>query len=546
MNRRHRWFLLASVGIVAVSVAAVVAAGLSPVLGLDLQGGVSVVLAPCRVDPADPTRCADQGRKPSDAALSKALDIINNRINALGVAEPDVSRQGDNIVIDLPGVKNRDKARRVVGQTAELRFRPVLAVVPPESVAGPGATTTTTSTTTTTTPTTTGAAATTTTAAGATTTTAAGATTTTTPATTTTTVPYDPAAARAAIASCDPQQVLALPRIPTTTREQDRRDTCVVLPTRDGAKGARYLLGAAALTGSGVRSARARFLGGTDGWVVLLRLNGEGRDKFNALAKASFPKEAPQNSVAIVLDGVVQSAPAFQTDTFDGDVQISGDFTETEARDLATVLQYGALPVNLRELTAQTVSPTLGRDQLRAGLTAGVIGLLLVAVYVLVYYRILGLVAVAGLVLVGGAVYALISYLGERAGLTLTLAGVTGLIVSIGVAVDSNIVYCERIKDELRTGKTVRSAVDRGFGRAFRTILAADLVALIGAGVLYFLAIGPVRGFAFYLGLATVLDLAVSYFFMHPLVSFMARRRALVEARRVGLAAGLGAQGAAG
>jgi preprotein translocase subunit SecD len=534
VNRRYGWYLGVSVGVVVLSVAAVVAAGLTPVLGLDLQGGVSVVLAPCRVDPSDPTRCADQGRKPSDAAIGKALDIINNRINALGVAEPEVSRQGDNIVIDLPGVRNRDKARRVVGQTAELRFRPVLAIVPPASVAGPGAPTTTSAPTTTTSPATTDPSA----------TTAPATPTTTTPATTTTTLPYDPAAARAAIASCDPQQVLALPRIPSTSQERDRRDACVVLPGRDGAESARYYLGPAALTGSGVRSARARFLGGTDGWVVLLRLNGDGRDKFNALAKESYPKEAPQNSVAIVLDSVVQSAPAFRTDTFDGDVQISGDFTETEARDLATVLQYGALPVNLRELTAQTVSPTLGKDQLRAGIAAGIIGLALVAAYMLAYYRVLGLVVIVGLLLVSGAIYALVAYLGDRVGLTLTLAGVTGLIVSVGVTVDSYVVYFERLKDEVRTGKTIRSSVDRGFARSFRTIVAADLVSLIGAAILYFLAIGAVRGFAFYLGLAAALDLAVSYFFMHPLVYFMVRNRGLVTASRVGIGAGLDARGA--
>jgi preprotein translocase subunit SecD len=181
----------------------------------------------------------------------------------------------------------------------------------------------------------------------------------------------------------------------------------------------------------------------------------------------------------------------------------------------------------------------LGKDQLRAGVAAGIIGLALVALYMLLYYRLLGLVVVLGLLLAGAITYALIVFFGATLGLTLTLAGVTGLIVSVGVTVDSYVVYFERLKDELRVGKTVRSSVDRGFKRAFRTILAADLVSLIGAAALYLLAIGPVRGFAFFLGLEIALDLLVSYFFMYPLVALLARRPALVRMRGVGIAAGL-------
>jgi preprotein translocase subunit SecD len=239
----------------------------------------------------------------------------------------------------------------------------------------------------------------------------------------------------------------------------------------------------------------------------------------------------------------VQSAPAFQTSTFDTDVVISGDFSRTEADDLARLLRYGALPVRFDESqqTVENVSPTLGRDQLRAGITAGLIGIALVFLYMFVYYRILALVVVAGLGLTAAGTYALVSYLGDSIGLVLTLAGVTGLIVSVGVTVDSYIVYFERLKDEVRSGKTVRSSVDRGFVSSFRTILAADLVSLIGAAVLYLLAIGSVRGFAFFLGLATLLDLAVTYFFMHPLVVLIARRPGLLRARYVGIASGLDA-----
>jgi preprotein translocase subunit SecD len=199
--------------------------------------------------------------------------------------------------------------------------------------------------------------------------------------------------------------------------------------------------------------------------------------------------------------------------------------------------------VQLKELTVQNVSPTLGSDQLAAGIAAGIIGLLLVALYMLVYYRLLGAVVIAGLLVSAALIYALISYLGDAIGLTLTLAGVTGLIVSVGVTVDSYVVYFERLKDEIRTGRTVRASVDRGFTRSFRTIVAADVVSLIGALVLWVIAIGSVRGFAFFLGVATILDLLVAYFFMHPLVSLMARRPHLVRMRGVGIAAGLDAPG---
>ncbi|MGZ8753322.1 MAG: SecD/SecF family protein translocase subunit, partial [Acidimicrobiia bacterium] len=216
-----------------------------------------------------------------------------------------------------------------------------------------------------------------------------------------------------------------------------------------------------------------------------------------------------------------------------------------EAKDLALVLRYGALPVKFDadNQRVQSVSPSLGKDQLRAGIASGIIGLVLVALFMLAYYRLLGAVVILGLALTGMAVYSLVSYLGQTIGLTLTLAGVTGLIVSVGVTVDSYVVYFERLKDEVRSGKTVRSSVDRGFARSWRTILAADIVSLIGAGVLYWLAIGSVRGFAFFLGLSTLLDLIISYFFMHPLVSIMARRRALVRAPKVGIAAGLDVTG---
>jgi preprotein translocase subunit SecD len=489
--RKYVFYLVATFTVVLGALAVTIVSGNRPVLGLDLQGGVSVRLVPVG--------------NPSDGSLDVAVDIIRNRVDALGVAEAEVTQEGDNIVVNLPGVKDRQKAQRIVGRTAELRFRPVLGQLPPENAETPT-------------------------------------TTTAVDPATSTTVPVTDEAAAAAVASCDPAAVAALPEVPTTTRAADQREACVVLPDRDVPT--RYYLGPTRVRGSEIDTADSEFTPG-GGYGVTLELTDSGLEKFDALAGESFAKPAPENAVAIVLDGVVQSAPVFQTGSFDGPVSITGSFGRTEAEDLARLLRYGALPVRFDESqqTIEDVSPTLGKDQLRAGVAAGIIGIALVAGYMLLYYRALGLVVIVGLALTAAATYSLISYLGDSIGLALTLAGVTGLIVSVGVTVDSYVVYFERLKDEVRSGKTVRSSVDRGFKQSFRTILAADLVSLIGAAVLYALAIGSVRGFAFFLGLATLLDLVISYFFMHPLVVLLARRPELLRARYVGIASGLDAKG---
>ncbi len=516
--RRNFWYLIATVVLIVGTFLATVIGGNTPVLGLDLQGGIEVRLQP--VGKARPT-----------AVIDKAVDIIRNRVNGLGVAETEVKRDGQQIVVDLPGVKDRDKARRLVGKTAELRFRPVLTQigVPCKATAAKKSKTTTSSTT----------ASSSTTSSSSTTTpapapgksigaprAAASTTTSTTAPTTTTTV-----------ATTTPTSAPATQQLPPlTTAAEDKRNATVWLCSRDGKS--RLQLAPTVLTGKLVTSANAQYQSGS-GWEVLVNFNGEGHTKFDALAAASISKTPPQNEVAIVLDGVVQSNPQFNAASFPSGVSISGNFSQTEAEDLATVLKFGSLPVQLKPLTTTSVSPTLGRDQLDAGILAGIIGLSLVALYMIVFYRILGLVVVAGVMLSGMAVYTIITYLGDSIGLTLTLAGVVGLIVSVGITVDSYIVYFERLKDEVRTGRTVRSSVDRGFTKSFRTILAADLVSLIAAAILYWYAIGSVQQFAFLLGLSTILDLLISYFFMHPMVQLLAQRPGLVRAKKVGIAAGL-------
>lgn len=495
--RRQAWYLVATLVIVLGTFVATVLAQNAPVLGLDLQGGISVVLAPAG--------------KTTKETLDVAVNIIRQRVDALGVAEPQISRTGNTIVVDLPGVKDRTKAQRLVGRTAELRFRPVLAALPPFQ-SGPSTTSTTAAVS----------------PASSSTTAAANSTTTTAK------------AAAAAASSTTTTTVSPQAQIPTTPVEQNTANATVVLPSRHvkGVPDVRYELGPAKLTGKDVSTASSSY-NTTDGWGVDLKLTGNGLSAFNAMAAAQYSLPQPQNEVAIELDGVIQSNPRFNTSHFDSNgVRISGSFSQTEAGDLARLLRFGALPVQLKQLTSENVSPTLGKDQLRSGIAAGVIGLALVAAYMIFYYRLLGLVVWGGIALSGLALYTLVTYLGKSVNLTLSLAGVTGIIVSIGVTVDSYVVYFERLKDEIRSGKTIRSSVDRGFQRAFRTILAADLVSLLSAGALYLLAVGSVRGFAFFLGLSTLLDLFVAYFFMHPVVSIIARRHHLLHGP-FGVAAGL-------
>ena len=535
---RRKVILLCVTVVIIVGCFIATALGTSrPVLGLDLQGGTSIVLSPV---------------KGSDlSTLDTAVAIIRARVDGLGIAEPNVSRQGDNIAIDLPGVKNAAEADQLVGKTAELRFRLVQGTIPySPSAASSGSTTTTVK------------GATTTTVNGAsTTTTAKAATTTTAPATATTkgalgstrTIDAVPIAAvrpEAATSSSAPTTSAPTATAPTTVKgptttttvpgagtcqngkvvTPDVADKQVVLPDLNHTFC--YLLGPTIMTGRNVGTASAIIDPTSAAWIVNVHFKNN-----DFVTKVAVPYVG--KNVAIELDGVVQSAPTINQGITGQDVTISGTFTSKQAHQLALVLRYGSLPVQLVAQTAQSVSPTLGKDQLRAGIISGLIGLALVALYMVFFYRLLGLVVWTGIGLTALTFFALVSWLSSHQGLTLTLAGVTGIIVSVGVTVDSYVVYFERLKDEVRTGKTVRSSLDSGFRRAFRTIIAADLVSMIGAVVLYLFATGSVRGFAYFLGLSTALDLILAYCFMWPFVSVLARRPALVRLAGVGIGAGL-------
>lgn len=529
--RKQRIRLLGFLALVVVTLGATLIAGNKPLLGLDLQGGVSVVLKPkAQVD-------ADQ--------LNQAISIIRNRVDSLGVAEPEITRQGNNVLVQLPGEKDVQRALNLVGTTAELRFRPVLRELPPEGATleslGIDPNTTTTAAPTTTAAATSSVASTTastTTAAGASTTTAAGATTTTaatsTSAATTTTVASTPEERRKQL-----EEQLGL-NVATTSRDDDKADQTVVLPEYDRKTGKmtrRWQMGPAELTGKGIDSAEAKYtgVGGTSsGWVVALNMKGgdEGTNPINALAtacRAGDPTLCPAARLGITLDGVVQFAGTInsqETPPFaDGKLSIQGGYDQKAAKDVATALRYGSLPVELEKQSTQTVSATLGTDAKNAGIIAGILGLGIAAIYVLAYYRLLGAFALASLALSGGLLWVVIAWLGENRGLALTLAGITGIIVSIGVSLDSNIVYFEHMKEDVKLGRTPRSAADRSFPGAWSTIVKADVASLIGAGALYFLTVGAVKGFALYLGIATLLDLVATYFFLAPAVQLMARTR---------------------
>ncbi|HEY7931812.1 MAG TPA: protein translocase subunit SecD [Acidimicrobiales bacterium] len=471
--------LVLTIAVAFGSLATTLALGWGPKLGLDLAGGLSVVYKPTT--------------HATNADMQEVVTILSNRVNGLGVSGAQVNLQGKDVVVSVPGVKDAYNVLQVVGQTAQLLFRPVLC----ETTVG------------------------------------------------TKLVSYT----GKTLPACGPQYLLsqanlgvspnpntvsgftsnnvapdpAFANIASTPSANDVKTQTVLLPIL-GQKGVRYILGPAQLTGQSVAKAVAQ-QDTAGAWVVNYTLTSKGSPLWDKVAQANF-----HQLLAIELDGVVQSAPLIQPTqnsftSFGGTGQISGSFTEQSAKDLALAMTFGSLPVRLQALTTQTVSPTLGHSALIAGLGAGLAGLLLVLLYTILYYRALGLVIVLGLAVTAALLWAIISALAHTAlAPSFNLAGVTGLIVSIGITVDSYIVYFERLKDEARAGRSVRSSVDRGFRSAWRTVLAADTVSLLAAVLLYLIAVGDVRGFAFFLGLSTLMDVVITWYFTRPLVVLLGRR----------------------
>ena len=538
-RRRLTLTLLGLLVVVFGSLAGNLVAGNEPSLGLDLQGGVSVTQEPV-------------GEFNSES-LDLAVERIRERVDSLGVAEPEIIRQGDAIVVNLPGVENQDEAIKLVQVTGAVLLRPVLqsqVIQPTDSVAD-GASTTISPTTispTTTSPATTSPASTpesadvsTTTLPGgparpATVTTVAGdATTTTVISAGTTTTVVD--SSTTAVAGTEAPSGTDAPggtdsTVPAEMPDPTDPNATVFVQNTDGTEF--YQLGPAFATGEVFNSdAQADIISGGWGVRVTLRGGATGADLWNSGAARCYAKDSscPSGRMAIVLDGVVQSAPSVNQPSFTGGVDITGSFTEGEAKDLARVLKSGALPVRLQVQAVQTVSPTLGNDSLRAAIISGLIGVALVLLFMLLYYRSLAAVVVIGLIVSGTIQWNVISLLSRTNGLALSLAGIAGIIVSIGVTVDSYVVFFEKLKDEVKAGRSLRNSAERGFKSAWRTILAADIVSLLGAFTLWYLTVGSVRGFAFFLGLSTLCDLIVAWFFTRPAMlllarsSFLARRR---------------------
>jgi preprotein translocase subunit SecD len=470
--------------LVAAMAAAVFGAGrTTPELGLDLAGGTTVTLKAMTAN----------GRTPPADQMEESAAIMNERVNALGVSEAQVTRQGgDMIVVQVPG-QGQNRVVGLIETTAKLQFRQVYAERPAadSSVAG---------------------------------------------------VPDQAVIAQYQRAGCSTDHTLL-------SGAADENRPWVAACDKNGRTA--YLLGPVRVQGEQIKSAQAVApdpQSGRAGWSVSLAFKARGAGQFYNVTRDAYTAfqsdpASPRQQVAIVLDGRVVSAPAIDNGAISGGLaEINGNaesFSQQYAGDLAKVLEFGALPLNFKQSAESSVSPELGGYQLRAGLEAGGIGLALVVLYCLAYYRALGLVAICSLLVSGLLTYLSVILLGHAMDFRLSLAGIAGLIVAIGITADSFVVYFERLRDEVREGRSLRTAAERGWQRARRTILVADAVSFICAFVLYVTSIGSVQGFAFTLGLTTLIDVVVVFLFSKPMVSILAGSEFFANTHRLSGLAGL-------
>ncbi|WP_308201430.1 protein translocase subunit SecD [Sphaerisporangium perillae] len=527
-----------------------------PKFGLDLAGGTTVTLSPK----------TQSGAAPSQESLDLAVNIIRERVNGTGISDAEVAKSGDNIVISVPGA-GQDEVVGLVGTTAELRFRQVLAVaaaapVPDKLPTSPA------------TPQPSGSGSPAPTGKGS-----AKPTATAQPSSTAKPAPSGTPAGRAlssaltaptpapsasssgkATGKATPEPSASAPSgqpsvqptdsaddplagvdftgVDPAVAEQFKKLDCTKKDRGQGVQDdankqlaacsddgtAKYILEKAAVKGTEVSGAQSGVDSTTGEWIVSVNFKSQGASQFAKITGEITSAPQPRNQLAMVLDGVVISAPVIEEPIPGGQARISGSFTQKTATDLASQLKYGALPLKFVQSSIEEVSGTLGADQLRGGLLAGAIGLILVVLYSLFYYRGLGLVAVASLGVATILTYGTVVILGHNANFRLSLPHIIGLIVSIGITADSFIVYFERMRDEMKEGRrSLRVAVEVAWVRARRTILIADAVMFIAAVVLYFLAVGGVAGFAFAMGLTTLIDIAVVFLFTKPFVALMAK-----------------------
>ncbi|MBT2416725.1 protein translocase subunit SecD [Streptomyces sp. ISL-22] len=506
----------------------------TPRLGIDLAGGTSITLR-AEAEPGQESAI-------NKTNMNTAVEIMERRVNGLGVSEAEVQTQGDrNIIVNIPKGTNSKEARDQVGTTAKLYFRPVIAT----EISGAGATPTPS-------PSASNSASGDSTEKANSSASPSGSASPSASSTTqgravTDALKADPTPSTSASSSASPSASGSPSGDPATGKleEQYAALDCTKKAVRakagDGAKASdptvacgqnssgqwqKYILGPAEVDGTDVDKAEARFNTQTAaGWTVTMEFTDAGAKKFGEITGKLAKNQQPQNQFAIVLDGDVVSDPSVSQALTGGNAEISGNFTQESAQSLANMLSYGALPLSFSEDSVTTVTAALGGEQLKAGLIAGAIGLALVVIYLLVYYRGLSVIAIFSLLVSAALTYTIMSLLGPTIGFALNLPAVCGAIVAIGITADSFIVYFERVRDEIREGRTLRPAVERAWPRARRTILVSDFVSFLAAAVLFVVTVGKVQGFAFTLGLTTLLDVVVVFLFTKPLLTIMARSK---------------------
>ncbi|MEU0039732.1 protein translocase subunit SecD [Streptomyces sp. NPDC006333] len=543
-SRPGRSLALILIAIVALTGGMFLSGHSTPRLGIDLAGGTSITLE-AKNEPGQPNAI-------NKTNMNTAVDIMNRRVNGLGVSEAEVQTQGDrNIIVNIPKGTNSKQAREQVGTTAKLYFRPVLAT----EVSGNAATaspspsasssdsskdkasdkatgkatdkaTSSSSATPSATATSQGRAVTDALKADAT---PSGSPSAKSSASTGTTPSpsgsVDPAAAKlqAQYAALDCTDKAVRAKAGDGVKPTDPTVAC---GQNSSGQWQKYVLGPAEVSGTDIKSAAAVFdTQSAAGWKVTMDFTSGGSKKFASITGKLAQNQSPQNQFAIVLDGEVVSDPYVSQALTGGNAEISGSFTQTEAQDLANMLKYGALPLTFKEASVTTVTAALGGEQLHAGLIAGAIGLGLVIIYLVVYYRGLSIIAIASLMVSAVLTYVIMALLGPAIGFALNLPAVCGAIVAIGITADSFIVFFERIRDEIREGRSLRPAVERAWPRARRTILVSDFVSFLAAAVLFIVTVGKVQGFAFTLGLTTLLDVVVVFLFTKPLMTILARKK---------------------
>ena len=482
-RKRLSWLgvlVLALAGIIGLGAVTGSGATFAPKLALDLQGGTQIILSPLLED----------GETVSEEQLAQAVEIIRQRVDATGVSEASIKTQGNsNIIVEIPGTPD-ENTLKLIRSSAKLEFRPVI-------LASQGATAATGET---------GAS------------------------------PEPVAPSAEPTDASDSNWVSAEIRAAydaldcsTAFRQPGQvDDPSVPLVTCDTSGFEKYVLGPVEIEGANIEDANAGTIttstgASTNTWAVNLDFDATGTKQFADVTGRLFPQAEPKNRFAVTLDGYVITAPTTNAVISNGSAQITGSFDKNSSKALADSLKYGSLPIGFEVQSQENISATLGSEQLTSGLLAGAIGLLLVIIYSVFQYRGLAIVTVGSLAVAAILVYLVITLLSWRQGYRLSLAGVAGLIVAIGITADSFIVYFERVRDELRDGRSLGAAVEQGWNRAFRTIIVSGSVSLLAAVVLYLLTVGNVRGFAFTLGLTTLIDLGVAMIFTHPILQLLAK-----------------------